>query len=207
MRPGMTVSKHKEEQPEEENQPQVLKTAAICNHRQFSLTIRASWGHLLLSWPKENLSCEKFHPKMMCHSSIMKGIGLNKDCWLKHINELKGHKPPFQKPRRKSLWKATQVPIPLTQHKRLQDQYMCRGWRSLVGYVITDGQFVFSLLENGDVVGAVLTGDAPTTSEWSTSLLPTKVQLILEIWQYSPMPWYCMHIAKQWWNINDLNSK
>ena len=39
-------------------------------------------------------------------------------------------------------------------------------------------------VENEDVVGAVPTGDAPTTSEWSTILLPTKVQLILEVWQY-----------------------
>ena len=38
---------------------------------------------------------------------------------------------------------------------------------------------------NEDVVGAVPTGDAPTTSEWSTSLLPTKVRLILEMWQIS----------------------
>ena len=35
-------------------------------------------------------------------------------------------------------------------------------------------------VENEDVVGAVPTGDAPTTSEWSTILLPTKVCLILE---------------------------
>ena len=28
------------------------------------------------------------------------------------------------------------------------------------------------------------TGNAPTTSEWSTILLPTKLQLILEIWWY-----------------------
>ena len=27
-------------------------------------------------------------------------------------------------------------------------------------------------------------GDAPTTSEWSTILLPTKMWLILEVWQY-----------------------
>ena len=40
------------------------------------------------------------------------------------------------------------------------------------------------LVENEDVVGAVLTGDAQTTSEWSTSLLPTKEQLIVEVWQY-----------------------
>ena len=37
-------------------------------------------------------------------------------------------------------------------------------------------------VENEDVVGAAPTGDAPTTSEWSTVLLPTKVQLILEVY-------------------------
>ena len=40
------------------------------------------------------------------------------------------------------------------------------------------------LVENEDVVGAAPTGDAPTTSEWSTILLPTKVRLILENWRY-----------------------
>ena len=35
-------------------------------------------------------------------------------------------------------------------------------------------------VKNEDVVGAVPTGDAPTTSEWSTILLPTQVRLILE---------------------------
>ena len=40
-------------------------------------------------------------------------------------------------------------------------------------------------VENEDVVGAAPTGDAPTTSEWSTILLPTKVRLILETWRYS----------------------
>ena len=35
---------------------------------------------------------------------------------------------------------------------------------------------------NEDIVGAVPTGDAPTTSEWSTGLMLTKVQLILEVW-------------------------
>ena len=34
-------------------------------------------------------------------------------------------------------------------------------------------------VENKDVVGAAPTGDTPTTSEWSTILLPTMVQLIL----------------------------
>ena len=38
--------------------------------------------------------------------------------------------------------------------------------------------------KNEDVVGAAPTGDAPTTSEWSTILLLTKVQLILETWRY-----------------------
>ena len=36
-------------------------------------------------------------------------------------------------------------------------------------------------MENEDVVGAVPPGDAPTTSEWSTILLPMKMRLILEI--------------------------
>ena len=40
------------------------------------------------------------------------------------------------------------------------------------------------LIENEDVVGTAPTGDAPTTSEWSTILLPTKVRLILEILRY-----------------------
>ena len=38
-------------------------------------------------------------------------------------------------------------------------------------------------VENEDVVGAAPTGDAPTTSEWSTILLPIMVRLILEIWR------------------------
>ena len=35
--------------------------------------------------------------------------------------------------------------------------------------------------ENEDVVGAAPTGDAPTTSELSTILLPIKVRLILKV--------------------------
>ena len=35
-------------------------------------------------------------------------------------------------------------------------------------------------VENEDVVGAAPTGDAPTTSEWSTILLFTKVRLLCE---------------------------
>ena len=39
-------------------------------------------------------------------------------------------------------------------------------------------------VENEDVVGAAPTGDAPTTSEWLTILLPTNVHLILETLRY-----------------------
>ena len=35
-------------------------------------------------------------------------------------------------------------------------------------------------VESEDAVGAAPTGDAPTTSEWSTILLATKMRLILE---------------------------
>ena len=38
-------------------------------------------------------------------------------------------------------------------------------------------------LENEDIIGAVPTGEVPTTSEWSTILLPTMVHVILEVWQ------------------------
>ena len=43
---------------------------------------------------------------------------------------------------------------------------------------------VSRLVLNEDAVGTAPTGHAPTTSEWSTSLLPTKVRLILEAWRY-----------------------
>ena len=38
-------------------------------------------------------------------------------------------------------------------------------------------------VENEDAVAEAPTGDAPTTSEWSTILLPTEVWLILKIWR------------------------
>ena len=38
------------------------------------------------------------------------------------------------------------------------------------------------------MVGAAPTGDAPTTSEWSTNLLPTKVRFILDVWRYLSIP-------------------
>ena len=36
-------------------------------------------------------------------------------------------------------------------------------------------------VDKEDVVGAAPSGDAPTSSEWSTILLSTKVRLILEV--------------------------
>ena len=39
-------------------------------------------------------------------------------------------------------------------------------------------------IKNEYVFEAALKGDAPTTSEWSTNLLPTKVHFILEVWHY-----------------------
>ena len=36
---------------------------------------------------------------------------------------------------------------------------------------------------NEDVVGAAPTGDAPTPSELSKIVFPTKVRLILEVWR------------------------
>ena len=39
-------------------------------------------------------------------------------------------------------------------------------------------------VENEDVVGAATTGDAPTTFEWSTIVLSTKVWVISKVWEY-----------------------
>ena len=50
--------------------------------------------------------------------------------------------------------------------------------------VFTQSIEVRCWVENEAVVGAAPTGDAPTTSEWSTILLPTKMHLILEILWY-----------------------
>ena len=62
---------------------------------------------------------------------------------------------------------------------------------------------------NPDGVGAAPTGHAPTTSEWSTISLPTKVQLILEIWQYHHFDWIFVtgctescHFDKWWWKFH-----
>ena len=39
-------------------------------------------------------------------------------------------------------------------------------------------------VENKEIFGAASTGYAPTTSEWSTILLPIKVRLILEVLKF-----------------------
>ena len=49
---------------------------------------------------------------------------------------------------------------------------------------------------NEDVVGVAPPGNAPTTSEWSTILVPAKVRLILETWQY------LLYRKKLQWNKN-----
>ena len=41
------------------------------------------------------------------------------------------------------------------------------------------------LVENEGVFGAAPTGDAPTSCEWSTSILPAKMRVILESWWQS----------------------
>ena len=56
-------------------------------------------------------------------------------------------------------------------------------------------------MENEDVVGAAPTGDTPTTSEWSTILLPTKVHL-REVWRYLMMiKWWKCAWKHHLWNV------
>ena len=62
------------------------------------------------------------------------------------------------------------------------------------------------LVENEDVVGAAPAGDAPTTSAWSTILLPTKVRLILETGRYISIKRPLLDVARRpimlpWWLI------
>ena len=60
------------------------------------------------------------------------------------------------------------------------------------------------------VVGAAPTGATPTTSEWSTSLLPTKPHLILEAWWYlgkaKSKIWFKMgiYLSNLWMNSSCL---
>ena len=56
-------------------------------------------------------------------------------------------------------------------------------------------------MKNEDVVGAAPTGGAPTTSEWWTIQLPTKVRLILDTWRYLfPGRW------GRWWGRGPRSS-
>ena len=69
----------------------------------------------------------------------------------------------------------------------------------LVSVVVLFAQSIEArcLVKNEDVVGVAPTGDAPTTSEWSASLLPTKVRLILEVWRLlSRFHGDCIHNGK-----------
>ena len=59
-----------------------------------------------------------------------------------------------------------------------------RWFSSRLAVVCAQSTEAKCLVDNEDVVGAAPTGDAPTTSELSTILLPTKVRLILETWRY-----------------------
>ena len=54
------------------------------------------------------------------------------------------------------------------------------------------------LVENEDVVGAAPTGDAPTTSELSTILLPTKVRLNLEVLRYDQQAFSPLDLTANW---------
>ena len=56
-------------------------------------------------------------------------------------------------------------------------------------------------VENEDVVGAAPTGDAPTTSEWSTIVLPTKACLILETLRQIYYLYICYYFN---WHRNSL---
>ena len=53
-------------------------------------------------------------------------------------------------------------------------------------------------VENVDLVGAAPTGDAPTTSDWSTILLPTKVSYIRGWREYAMMK----YLQPNWWLIS-----
>ena len=66
-------------------------------------------------------------------------------------------------------------------------------------------------VENEDAVGAALTGNAPTTSELSTILLPTKLRLILEVLWYVSLSStredfnYLHHLCAQKWQKMQIN--
>ena len=62
-------------------------------------------------------------------------------------------------------------------------QHWFRKWLGTDQAIVFAQSIEASYVENEDVVGAAPTGAAPTTSEWSTMLLPTtKGWLISEVW-------------------------
>ena len=55
---------------------------------------------------------------------------------------------------------------------------------------------VLSRVDHSDVVGASPVGDASTTSEWATSLLPTKLQLVSEILRDGDIRWVAVYLIE-----------
>ena len=53
--------------------------------------------------------------------------------------------------------------------------------------------FQLSLSKSDDIVGAAPISNAPTTSEWSTILLPTKMWLILKVWRWIDSCQFSLH--------------
>ena len=68
--------------------------------------------------------------------------------------------------------------------RRTKSQHLKERFSYCLTAVFAESLEAMCQVENGDVVGAAPTGDAPTTSEWSTVLLPIKMRLILEILRY-----------------------
>ena len=68
---------------------------------------------------------------------------------------------------------------------------------------------IFISVENQTIVGPALTGDAPTTSEWSAVLLPTNMSYIREFMVY--ISWYCQGsllkpaMPSPWWHPNAIS--
>ena len=72
--------------------------------------------------------------------------------------------------------------IELNTHTVTHQIHKLDCFSSRLAFVIAQSNEARCSVENEDVVGAAPTGDAPTTSEWSTISLPTNVRLILDTW-------------------------
>ena len=77
-----------------------------------------------------------------------------------------------------------------------------KGFSYCLAAVFPESLETISQVENEDVVGAAPTGDAPTTSEWSTILLPTNVRLILEILQYILLG-HCLTLLAEYERVSE----